>query len=144
MINFRIAAVATFGLAIFSSGQAGAQSPPSAQPSAASNQTTQSNQSSPASATGTVVGPDSQPQAGIPIQVNGPEGQTTVFTDEKGKWSLYNLSPGTYQAKPLARSGGASQATINFTISKSGLFGSSATYNASVMKLDKNWSSEPQ
>jgi hypothetical protein len=53
-------------------------------------------------ATGKVVGPDSKPPAGVPIQVTGPEGKTTAFADQNGNWSLYNLVPGTYQIKPAA------------------------------------------
>lgn len=92
-----------------------------------------------ASATGTVVGPDSKPQPGVPIQVNGPNGRTTVFTDANGKWSLYNLAPGTYEVQPGPGVKTTTQAPMNFTIDKSGLFGSTSTYNTSVMKLDKEW-----
>ena len=43
------------------------------------------------------MGPDSKPQAGVPLSVHGPQGQITVFTDRNGKWSLYNLAPGKYE-----------------------------------------------
>jgi hypothetical protein len=99
-------------------------------------------------ATGKVVGPDSQPQAGVPIQVTGPEGQTTAFTDQHGNWSLYNLAPGTYQIKPAA---GATTTTAQsqktFTIEQTGLLGGlfggskNRTYYATEMKLDRNWAS---
>jgi|SRR5579872_880356 len=94
-------------------------------------------------ATGKVIGPDSKPQAGVPIQVTGPEGQTTAFTDAHGNWSLYNLTPGTYQIKPGA--GAATAQSKTFTIEQAGLFGSlfggskNRTYYATEMKLDKNW-----
>jgi Carboxypeptidase regulatory-like domain len=110
------AAIFTLGLA--AAGSAGAQSP---------------------SATGSVVGPDSKPQPGVPIQVTGPEGKTTIFTDANGKWSLYELTPGTYQIQPLPGTATTSQPPISFTIDKSGLFSSRPNYNASVMKLDKDW-----
>jgi hypothetical protein len=58
-------------------------------------------QGSPA-ATGVLMGPDSKPKAGVPLLVLGPQGKTTVFTDRNGKWSLYNLAPGTYQVQPPA------------------------------------------
>jgi Carboxypeptidase regulatory-like domain len=100
---------------------------------------TATNSEPPASATGTVIGPDSKPQPGVPVQVNGPNGRTTVFTDANGKWSLYNLAPGTYQVQPGPGVTMTNQAPMNFTIDKSGLFGSTPTYNTSVMKLDKEW-----
>jgi hypothetical protein len=58
-------------------------------------------QGSPA-ATGVLIGPDSKPQAGVPLTVLGPKGQVTVFTDRNGKWSLYNLAPGSYEVHPPA------------------------------------------
>ena len=58
-------------------------------------------QGSPA-ATGVLMGPDSKPQAGVPLSVHGPQGQITVFTDRNGNWSLYNLAPGKYDVQPPA------------------------------------------
>jgi hypothetical protein len=58
-------------------------------------------QGSPA-ATGVLVGPDSKPQAGVPPVVLGPQEKITVFTDRNGKWSLYNLAPGSYEVQPPA------------------------------------------
>ena len=54
------------------------------------------------SAVGTVIDPFQKPLPGVPVEVTGPTGTTFVFTDETGKWSLYNLPPGDYQAKPMA------------------------------------------
>lgn len=53
------------------------------------------------SATGTVVNASKVPLSGVPVQVTGPKGTTFVFTDESGKWSLYNLPAGTYQAQAI-------------------------------------------
>jgi hypothetical protein len=53
-------------------------------------------------ATGKVVGPNSEPQAGVPVQVHGPTGSTILYTDAKGNWSLYNLRSGSYRIEPLA------------------------------------------
>ena len=55
-----------------------------------------SSSSIPPSAIGKVIGPDSKPQPGVPLEVTGPEGKTTAFTDQNGQWSLYNLTPGLY------------------------------------------------
>lgn len=96
-------------------------------------------------ATGKVVGPNSKPQAGVPIQVTGPAGKTTAFTDEHGNWSLYNLAPGTYQIKPAAGLTTTTQTPKSFTVQQTGflgnLLGGSKTYYATEMKLDKNWTS---
>jgi hypothetical protein len=91
-------------------------------------------------ATGKVVGPDSKPLAGVPIQVVGPEGATTAFTDASGTWSLYNLVPGTYQVRPAVGKTEINQPTIGFTVSPKGLFGSNQgnTIYTTEMKLDWN------
>jgi hypothetical protein len=99
-----------------------------------------------ASATGKVIGPDSKPQPGVPVDVTGPDGKTTAFTDESGNWSLYNLAPGSYQVQAGAGAT-TTQAPIDFTVKQSGILSSffgtkqSQTYRASEMKLDKDWSS---
>lgn len=54
------------------------------------------------SAVGTVVDPSQKPLPGVPVEVVGPKGTTFVVTDETGKWSLYNLPPGEYQAKTMS------------------------------------------
>ena len=101
-----------------------------------------------ASATGKVIGPESKPQAGIPIEVTGPEGKTTAFTDANGNWSLFNLAPGTYQVRPAVGST-TSQSPIEFTVTGKGVFGGlfgttqSNTFRAEEMKLDKNWGTGP-
>lgn len=40
------------------------------------------------------------PAVGFPLQVVGPEGETTIFTDNTGKWSAYDLPPGNYTITP--------------------------------------------
>jgi hypothetical protein len=51
-------------------------------------------------ASGRVVGPDSKPQPGVPVEVSGPQGKIVAFTDENGIWYLYNSPPGEYLAQP--------------------------------------------
>lgn len=92
----------------------------------------------PPSATGKIVGPDSKPQAGVPLEVTGPEGRTTAFTDQNGQWSLYNLRQGNYRVKPLGGSTAPGQATANFTI-KGWFDGPKYTYDAGEMKLNRSW-----
>ena len=68
------------------------------------------------SATGSVVGSDGKPQPGVPLRVEGPKGKTTTITDAKGKWSLYNLSPGQYKVwmKPPGKD--ETETPINFYV----------------------------
>jgi hypothetical protein len=73
-------------------------------------------------ATGRIVGPQSQPQAGVPVIVEGPMGKTHAFTDSKGDWSLYNLEPGEYRVKP-AISSAADGEPVMFTVKERGVFG---------------------
>jgi hypothetical protein len=72
-------------------------------------------------ATGKVVGPESQPQAGVPVVIEGPMGKTHAFTDAKGDWSLYNLEPGEYNVK--AATGRAAGEAVQFTVKDRGVFG---------------------
>lgn len=94
------------------------------------------------SASGKVVGPSSEPQAGVPVVVEGPTGQTHAFTDANGNWSLYNLSPGTYKVKPAVDD----SQRVDFTVKNKGLFGkifgsdSSAVYTSDI-KLNRNYGS---
>ena len=82
------------------------------------------NVSSPApAATGKVVGPQSQPQAGVPVIIEGPMGKTHAFTDSKGDWSLYNLEPGEYHVKPAITSSTDSGEPVTFTVKERGVFG---------------------
>ena len=96
-------------------------------------------------ATGKVVGPDSEPQPGVPVEVVGPQGTTTAFTDANGAWWLYNLEPGTYRVKPAVP--GTTQAPAHFTVTNpsliGGLFGAQTnqTYYATEMKIDMDWKS---
>ena len=64
------------------------------------------------SAVGTVVDPSQKLLSGVPVEVTGPKGTTFVVTDETGKWSLYNLSPGDYQAKPMSVAAPADKAKL--------------------------------
>ncbi len=141
MTKTRRYAVACFLLCSFAAA-------PSAQPSSAQGMSATATETTTApAATGKVVGPDSKPQAGVPIQVTGPEGKTTAFTDVHGNWSLYNLAPGTYKIKPAASVTTTAQTPTTFTIQPSGFFkgllggSKNPTYYATEMKLDKNWTS---
>jgi hypothetical protein len=73
-------------------------------------------------ATGTVLGPDAAPQAGVPLQVQGPLGQTHVFTGKDGTWSLYNLPPGKYEVKPVDGATTSTNKTVGFTVKDAGFF----------------------
>lgn len=74
-------------------------------------------------ATGAVVGPGSQPQAGVPVIVEGPMGKTHAFTDSKGNWSLYNLEPGEYHVKAAMGSAADPGNPVVFTVKERGVFG---------------------
>jgi hypothetical protein len=69
-------------------------------------------QQSPLVATGEVVTSNGQPAPGVPLKVEGSKGGTTVFTDANGKWSVYNLSPGTYLVKPAGEPAGGVPITV--------------------------------
>jgi hypothetical protein len=94
----------------------------------------------PPSATGKVIGPDSKPQPGVPLEVTGPEGKTTAFTDQNGQWSLYNLKPGDYSVKPVTPMASDQNTTADFKIIGKGWFdGSKSTYDAGDLKLSRSW-----
>jgi hypothetical protein len=93
-----------------------------------------------ASVTGRVVGRSNQPQAGVPVQVQGPLGTTHVFTDLNSNWSLYNVQPGTYAVRPAGNASSQSPA-VQFTVKESGFFGklsgsSDTKFSAPEIKLD--------
>jgi hypothetical protein len=95
-------------------------------------------------ATGKVVGPDQEPQAGVPVLVEGPMGKTHAFTDAKGNWSLYNLAPGKYQVKPASGTANDVNEPVAFTVKEKGffdkLFGSDkSAVLAAEIKLDKDF-----
>jgi hypothetical protein len=97
-----------------------------------------------AAATGQVVGPNSKPQAGIPVVVVGPQGKTHAFTDAKGSWSLYNLKPGTYSVQPTEGMKAGSDQSVSFTVKEKGLFeklfgSNNTTVYASELKLPKDF-----
>jgi expansin (peptidoglycan-binding protein) len=93
-------------------------------------------------AIGKVVGPGGAPVAGAPLQVQGPQGKTVVYTDAKGQWSLYNLPAGTYSVAPLNKTAPSDQ-PVQFSIKDKGvidkLFGNAdTTFFASEIKLNSN------
>jgi Carboxypeptidase regulatory-like domain len=100
-------------------------------------------QSPPApAATGKVVGLSGTPMAGQPLQVQGPQGKTVVYTDAKGQWSLYNLPAGTYSVTPLIKAAPSNQ-PVKFSIKDTGvvdkLFGNTdKTFYASDIKLNSD------
>jgi hypothetical protein len=53
------------------------------------------------SATGATLTAAGSPAVGVPLKVTGPIGETTVFTDGNGAWTLYGLPGGDYQIVPL-------------------------------------------
>jgi hypothetical protein len=55
-------------------------------------------------ATGQVVDRNGQPQSGLPLRVEGPNGMITVVTDQNGHWYLYNLQSGAYRIQALRNS----------------------------------------
>lgn len=90
---------------------AGAQSPPAsgASPQAADT-------SGVAAAKGRVVGLSNQPQAGVPVQIKGPLGQTVAITDKSGTWSLYNLSAGNYKVQMIGAQKSKAPDPVDFTV----------------------------
>jgi hypothetical protein len=94
----------------------------------------------PPSAIGKIIGPDSKPQPGVPLEVTGPEGKTTAFTDQNGQWSLYNLKPGDYTVKPVAPMAPDQKTIADFTIPGKGWFDNSKyTNDVGELKLSKTW-----
>ncbi|HUG61045.1 MAG TPA: carboxypeptidase-like regulatory domain-containing protein [Methylomirabilota bacterium] len=57
------------------------------------------------SASGLVLDAGGRPAIGVPLVVTGPIGETTVFTDGGGLWTLYGLPPGDYQIVPVGDPG---------------------------------------
>jgi hypothetical protein len=99
-------------------------------------------------ATGHVVGPDGQPQPGVLLHVEGPQGRTAVVTDEKGKWFLYNLAPGPYKVQPAVgqKDDGGSAPSLSFYVKERSTYDrfvgkESAVYEAPEIKL--NYSPAP-
>jgi hypothetical protein len=95
-------------------------------------------------ATGKVVGPGSQPQAGVPVIVEGPMGKTHAFTDSKGDWSLYNLEPGEYHVKAAMGSVADPSNPVVFTVKERGVFGKifgsePPAVTTSVIKLNQDF-----
>jgi hypothetical protein len=95
-------------------------------------------------ATGKVVGPESQPQPGVPVIVEGPNGKTHAFTDAKGDWSLYNLEPGQYQVRAAINPPGVANDAVEFTVKDRGVFGrifgsAPSVVTTSAIKLHKDF-----
>ena len=90
---------------------AGAQTPPAA---GAPAQTTET--SGVAAAKGRVVGSSNEPQAGVPVQIKGPLGQTVAITDKSGTWSLYNLPAGNYRAQMVGAQKSKAPNPVDFTV----------------------------
>jgi uncharacterized protein (DUF2141 family) len=70
-------------------------------PSAAGEVSPAADMSGVAAAKGKVVGSSNEPQAGVPVQIKGPLGQTVAITDKSGTWSIYNLPAGNYKAQMI-------------------------------------------
>jgi Carboxypeptidase regulatory-like domain len=92
-------------------------------------------------ATGSVVGSDGKPQPGVPLRVEGPTGKTITITDAKGKWSLYNLSPGRYKIWMTPVGKDETDAPINFDVKPKswmtwGGEGAAAVYKAPDLKFN--------
>jgi hypothetical protein len=83
-----------------------------------------------AEVSGQVNTPDQKPAAGIPVIIKGPVGNTVVFTDQTGRWTLYEAPAGQYSAKPMVKPPDAPQITpapaseVPFVVQKKNLFDS--------------------
>jgi Carboxypeptidase regulatory-like domain len=94
-------------------------------------------------ATGKVIGPTAQPQAGVPVTVQGPSGKTYAITDDKGAWSLYNLPAGKYEVQPFDAYKSNSNSSVTFTVKEKGLLdkwlsSEDAAYVAPEMKISRD------
>jgi hypothetical protein len=88
-----------------------AQSPPAAGAPAQST-----DMSGGAAAKGKVVGASNEPQAGVPVQIKGPLGQTVAITDKTGTWSLYNLPAGDYKVRMVGAQNSKIPDPVDFTV----------------------------
>jgi hypothetical protein len=75
-----------------------------------------------AAAQGIVVGPGDKPQAGVPVQIIGPPGQTVAITDKNGTWSVYNLPAGNYKVKPLSGEQTTATQPVTFSVKEKTFF----------------------
>lgn len=96
-------------------------------------------------ATGKVVGPDSKPQPGVPVEVSGPAGKVFTVTDSTGTWYLYNSPPGDYTAQPAQGVMTTPNRPVStFKVEKTGLFeqltgtNKKPTY-AAVLMIDRDF-----
>jgi hypothetical protein len=88
----------------------------------ASAQTPTTDATGAAAANGTVIGPGNKPQAGVPVQIVGPPGQTVAITDKDGKWSVYNLPAGDYKVKMVGADNSANAKQVTFSVKEKSLF----------------------
>lgn len=80
--------------------------------------------------TGQVKNETNQPVAGVPVIVEGQGGNTVVFTDKAGQWTLYGVAPGSYSAKALptapaeasAPTGQTEQKSVEFQVQQRSFF----------------------
>jgi len=73
-------------------------------------------------AKGIVVGPNNTPQAGVPVQIVGPPGQTVAVTDKEGKWSVYNLPAGDYKVKTIGPANSSMTNQVGFSVKEPSFF----------------------
>lgn len=63
------------------------------------------------------------PVVGFPLKVEGPEGVSVVYTDDEGKWTLYNLPAGNYSVEPLTGvDENSATKAAEFSVKKTGFF----------------------
>jgi hypothetical protein len=63
---------------------------------------------------------DLEPAVGLPLIVEGPDGQAVVYTDKDGQWALYNLPSGKYSVSPLTGKDVTVESGANFQIEDAG------------------------
>ncbi|MCJ7993312.1 carboxypeptidase regulatory-like domain-containing protein [Rhizobium cremeum] len=86
--------------------------------------------------TGVVKTPDQQPIAGVPVIVDGPAGQSVVFTDKSGRWTLYDAPAGNYSATTAIPNSNARTASVPFEIENKGFFSGFATDGSKTKIVD--------
>lgn len=93
------------------------------------------------SAKGIVVGPNNTPQAGVPVQIVGPPGQTVAITDKEGKWSVYNLPAGDYKVKMIGPTNSSTTKQVGFSVKEPSFFdkwlgGTSGTVTSPAIEVE--------
>ena len=94
-------------------------------------------------AKGSVVGPGNTPQAGIPVQIVGPPGQTVAITDKDGTWSVYNLPAGDYKVMPVGTETPNNAKQVTFSVKEKSFWSkfvgsASETVKSPQIKLEAN------